>query len=169
MRLNLLASIFQALNERNVQYLVVGGVAVIAHGHLRLTKDLDLVIALESANVRTAMDALGQLGYRPKVPVAAADFADPAKRELWRTTKQMLVFQLVSDELREAPIDVFVEEPFDFAAEWARAPRFALSDRISVPVVSLDRLLEMKRRAGRPTDQNDIAMLSYRLPDTPPS
>ncbi len=36
--------IFDALNEGGVRYVVVGGFAVVLHGHVRLTVDLDLVL-----------------------------------------------------------------------------------------------------------------------------
>lgn len=41
-----------ALNATGVRYLVVGGVAVVLHGHLRTTADLDLVVSLEPAWAR---------------------------------------------------------------------------------------------------------------------
>jgi hypothetical protein len=37
-------AIVKALNQAKIQYLIVGGVAVNAHGYERFTKDLDLVI-----------------------------------------------------------------------------------------------------------------------------
>lgn len=61
----------QALNSAGVRYLVVGGVAVVLHGHLRTTADLDLVVQLERENVLKAVRALAGLGYRPRAPVAA--------------------------------------------------------------------------------------------------
>jgi len=44
-------AIVQALDDARVEYLVVGGLAVIAHGYERLTKDVDLVIRLDRENV----------------------------------------------------------------------------------------------------------------------
>ena len=44
-------AIVKALNGAKVKYLIVGGVAVVAHGYERLTKDLDLVIGLERENI----------------------------------------------------------------------------------------------------------------------
>ena len=41
-----------ALNSQGVRYLVVGGMAVVAHGHGRMTHDLDLVISLDLDDVR---------------------------------------------------------------------------------------------------------------------
>ena len=56
------ASVFLALNEAGVAFLVIGGHAVVLHGHLRNTFDLDLLIA-DSA-LATARSALNNLGYR---------------------------------------------------------------------------------------------------------
>lgn len=47
-----------ALNGSRVKYLIVGGLAVIAHGYERLTKDVDLVIGLEPGNISRGLRAL---------------------------------------------------------------------------------------------------------------
>jgi len=39
--------VLRQLNERGVDYLIVGGVAVVSHGVVRLTVDLDAMQALE--------------------------------------------------------------------------------------------------------------------------
>ncbi len=53
-----LETIFAALQRAEVRHLVVGGVAVVLHGHPRFTADLDLVPALDTANARAAVAAL---------------------------------------------------------------------------------------------------------------
>jgi hypothetical protein len=40
--------VFEALDAARVRYVVVGGLAVVLHGHARLTADLDLMIDLAS-------------------------------------------------------------------------------------------------------------------------
>lgn len=155
-----LEQIFGALQGAEVRYLVVGGMAVIAHGYVRTTKDIDLVIALEPDNLRRALSALTAIGYRPKIPVATTDFADPAKRESWIRDKGMVVFQMISDRFRFEPLDIFVTEPFDFQAEYARAVWKRVNEDVSVPIVSVQQLLDMKRAAARPQDLADIAELS---------
>ena len=47
--------VLAALNAAEVRYLVVGGVAVVLHGYLRTTADLDLVVELETDNVLRAV------------------------------------------------------------------------------------------------------------------
>ncbi|MGB5406736.1 MAG: hypothetical protein WBN08_08360 [Thiogranum sp.] len=77
MKLDSVEQIFQALNSAGVRYLVAGGLAVNAHGYLRFTKDVDFVLQLVPDNIQRAFAALGDLGYRPNVPVTGAQFADP--------------------------------------------------------------------------------------------
>ena len=160
MRVEKLRQVFAALNQAEVRYLVVGGIAVIAHGYQRLTTDVDLVIHLIPENVVAAMSALTALGYHPRVPVSAVEFSDPAKRAFWIRKKGMVVFQLVSEEFRWEPIDVFVEEPFPFAAVYARAHWHSLSGGVSIPVVPKRELYEMKKAAGRDKDLVDIRELT---------
>ncbi len=169
MKLASLEAVFRTLKAADVRYLVVGGLAVIAHGYVRFTQDLDLVISLDDANARAAMEALERLGYRPKVPVRATDFADCDKREAWIREKQMLVFQLLSDAHPTVGIDVFVREPFDFSEEASRAVSHELAPGVDVPVVSLATLLALKRAADRPNDRQDVKMLlrQHNLPEEP--
>lgn len=159
MKLESVKAVVEALGADHVRYLVVGGLAVVAHGYVRYTKDLDLVIQLLPDNVRRAMAALARLGYRPAVPVTAAQFADPASRERWIREKGMTVFQLWSDGHRETPIDVFVAEPFDFDTEYEAALRKSLFGRLEVRVVSLPTLIRMKEAVGRPEDRIDVERL----------
>jgi hypothetical protein len=152
-------AIVTALNRAGVQYLIVGGLAVNAHGYVRLTRDVDIVLGLERSNAERGLNALVEAGYRLAVPATPADFADPETREYWRREKQMIVLKLWSDEHRRTPVDVFVYEPFDFAAEIRRASVQQVCPGVSAPVVSLETLLEMKRAAARPHDFIDIEEL----------
>ena len=76
--------VLSALNRENVRYLVAEGVAVVLHGYLRTTADLDLIVQLEPKNILGTLRALDSLGYRPRAPVAAEDFADESKDRLER-------------------------------------------------------------------------------------
>jgi hypothetical protein len=157
-------ALIAALETGGVRYLVAGGLAVNAHGYLRLTKDVDLVVQLIPENIERAFTALNILGYKPSVPVTAAQFADARQRESWTRDKGMQVLQFWSDGHRETPIDVFVSEPFDFGEEYARALVKPLGS-IAVRFVSIPTLIQMKERAGRPQDKIDIEHLRIRLDD----
>ncbi len=152
-------AIVKALNAAKVQYLIVGGIAVNAHGYERATVDVDLVIGLEPANIIRGLRALESLHYRMAIPVTPEEFADAGKREIWRTQKNMIVLKLWSDQHRRTPVDVFVHEPFDFALEYRLARHEKVLGAETAPIVRLETLLAMKRSAARPQDLADIADL----------
>ena len=149
-------AIVRALNDAGVRYLVVGGLAVNAHGYERLTKDIDLVLSLDTQNLKTGLDALLGIGYRLSIPVSIDDVTDPRLRKSWRDDKNMIVLKMWSDDHRRTPVDIFIEEPFDFEAEYGQADWFSVSSALLMPVVRLATLLEMKKTAGRPQDLADI-------------
>jgi predicted nucleotidyltransferase len=159
MELSSIETIIRALNDASVQYLIVGGLAVSAHGYDRLTVDVDLVIGLQPDNIKRALLALNEAGWRMAIPVTAEDFADPKLRKSWRKEKNMIVLKLWSDAHRRTPVDIFVYEPFDFKKEFARAKWEPVAGKIRAPIVSYKTLLAMKRRAGRDKDLLDIEAL----------
>lgn len=153
-----LQAIFSALETAGVRYLVVGGVAVVLHGHPRFTADLDLVLALEPENVGAALEALRGLGYAPRAPVDPEGLADPATREDWIRSKGMTVLSFSSPAHPTTEVDLFVEEPFPFDEAHERALRADLGE-VRVQVASLSDLIAMKRRTARPRDLEDAREL----------
>lgn len=154
--------IFSALNAAQVDYVVVGGLAVVLHGYLRATADLDLVIGLSADNAGRGMRALASIGLQPRLPVAIEEFADEEKRLDWRDNRNMLVFQLWDPANPLRSVDVFVDEPIGFADLMADAVVKNM-DGLKVRIASIPHLIEMKRRSGRPRDLDDIDKLQQIL------
>ncbi len=152
-------AVARALNDAGVPYIVVGGLAVNAHGYGRLTEDLGLVLKLAPEHVRAAFGALQSLGYEPRLPVTAKGFSDPAMRARWIAEKGMMVLNFYSDRHRETPVDVFAAEPFDFDEEYRQALVEEVATGVPIRVVRLRTLLRLKREAGRPQDLADVAEL----------
>jgi hypothetical protein len=131
----------------------------VAHGHLRYTADVDLVVSPETADIGRAIQALEALGYAPRAPVSFSDFANADRRREWVTTKGLVVFSLASPRHPATEVDLFVEPPFDFEAAFSRAVRFEVAPGVEATFVSREDLIAMKRRAGRPQDFEDIREL----------
>lgn len=159
MKVSSFEALAEALHASDVRYLVAGGLAVAAHGYLRFTNDVDLVLHLAYDNTRRAVSALAELGYRPHVPVRAEDLADPRERERWIEEKGLVVLSFFSDLHRETPVDVFVTEPFAFDVEYEAALVKELRPDLPIRFVRRETLIEMKRRAGRQQDLADIEQL----------
>jgi len=150
--------LFRALNASSARYVVVGGVATVLHGYARLTADIDLVIDLEREPVLAVVQALTDLGLRPRAPVEPTAFADPETRERWRREKGMQVFSLYDPAEPLLSVDLFVNHPIDFGELWTRAKRCDLGS-VSIRIASIPDLIRLKRLADRPRDREDIAKL----------
>jgi hypothetical protein len=159
-------TIANAFKAARIRYLVVGGLAINAHGYQRFTNDLDLVIALDPDNISCAMAALEEIDYQPVVPITAEEFSNPTNRRLWKNEKNMLVLKFWSKSHQRTPIDIFIEEPFEFDVEWKRAIHVPVSETTNMPVLCRESLIEMKIQSGREKDLLDVQMLrkldSYR-------
>lgn len=151
------AELASALEKASIRYVFVGGVAVIAHGYVRTTYNIDIVVALTPENIEAAFEALASVGYRPKQPITGAQFAVRELRESWRRDKQMLVLQFWADE--KPGVDVFVYEPFDFQKEYGAATLEDMGNGVVARFVSVESLLVMKREAGRNKDLADMDAL----------
>ena len=152
-------AIVAALNGAHVRYLVAGGLAVVAHGYVRFTADVDLILDLDAGNVTRAIEVLEKLGYRPRAPVPFGDFAAPEKRREWMREKGLTVFSLYSPEHPATEVDLFVEPPLDFDSAFGAAMRLDVAPGVEAAFVGYDDLVRLKRQAGRPTDLADIEQL----------
>lgn len=150
--------LFKALNDAGVRYVVVGGLAVVLHGHARLTVDVDLVVDLDEGQALKAIDALVNLGLRPRVPVNPRDFADRSIREAWIRDRGMQVFSMFDPSNPMRVVDLFVEHPVPFEELWSRSQVFELRDT-TVRVAAIPDLIHLKRLADRPQDRADIEQL----------
>lgn len=54
----------QLLNSEKIEYLLIGGYAVNLYGLLRPTKDMDIWVALEEANLNRLIEAMVKFGFR---------------------------------------------------------------------------------------------------------
>jgi hypothetical protein len=150
--------IFRRLQEENVDYLVVGGVAVMLHGVVRMTADLDLMVMLTEGNLEKFVSVMNDLGFRPKVPVPAESFISEANRRTWIEEKNMQVFSFLHPDQAISLIDVFVKEPISYD-ELRRGAEMKYLDEIAIPVVSINDLIRLKKLSGRPQDLEDIKSL----------
>ncbi len=153
--------VLSALSNRNVRFIVVGGVAVNAHGFQRFTQDLDLALDLSKENVEVALEVFEGLGFRPRVPVQMADFLNLELRKKWISEKGMKVFTLISDRLNGLIVDIFAEDPFPFAETLAKSftDDLGADAAITIPFLDLESLIAMKIESGRPNDLRDVEEL----------
>jgi hypothetical protein len=151
--------VFRELHTAGVRFVVIGGVALLLHGVVRLTLDLDLVIIPTEDNLRSFLKVMKKLGMRPRVPVDPADLLNPDTVARWRQEKNMKAFTFINPKEPANDIDILIDEIIPFGEIARDAVVFDISG-IPVSVISIPHLKRMKMIAGRPQDLADLASLS---------
>lgn len=133
------------LAEADVDYLVVGGFAVAAHGYQRATKDIDIFVRPSIENARRVLRALTGFGA-PLHGVDEAELAAPG-----------LILQLGVPPRRIDVINLIEGVSFDEANAHPVTVRIG---GVAIQVIGFEALLANKRAVGRPEDLKDIRMLT---------
>ena len=150
--------LLQALSDEQVQYVLVGGLAVQLHGFLRSTFDIDLVLAMNDENLSRFIAVVQGYGLVPVLPVPIESLRNASLIDQWHREKSMLAFALREPHIGGSVVDVLVRSDVPYDTLMANAVAGELFGR-KVWIASIDDLLVMKRIANRPKDQLDIAAL----------
>jgi predicted nucleotidyltransferase len=150
--------IFRKLGEKQVKYLLIGGIAVNLYGVQRATGDIDLLLYMDQDNLHKFISIMKEAGLKPKIPVKAEDLADPEKIKAWRKEKNLKAFSFIDLNNPYIIVDVMVEEGLPFDEAFKRRNQIEAWG-IKLSVVSLDDLIKLKEISGRAQDLADIEAL----------
>jgi predicted nucleotidyltransferase len=148
------ARIFQTLDDYGVDYLAIGGWAVVAHGYVRATVDIDFVADQDADNIERLARALASMGARLRGVDADKLDNDPTDPEVLGNGASLTM------ETDFGPIDFLNDVP-------GARPYVQMRDRsietsaagVRIRVVGLDDLIAMKEASGRDRDHLDIREL----------
>ncbi len=148
--------ILEELVEEGVEFLIIGGVAVGYHGHIRATKDVDVVPAPDPGNIEKLARALERLGATVdgSEEFGVEELPDPFDRDaLAEGGNWVLVTRLGRLDIMQWIGDEGL---------WARLSPTAVEDEIAglrIKMVSYEDLVTLKEQAGRPEDLTDLERL----------
>ena len=155
---------FTMLHAHDVQYVVVGGLAAIAHGYTGLTQDADTVPAFDVENLDRLAAALRELDAvlyaHPERTDLRAD-GSPPELESFELTGAHLRTQRIWQFMTDAgPLDVLlvIDGPGGYDVLIRNAEPRRVGD-FEVMVASLDDLIEAKETAGRDKDLRALGEL----------
>ena len=144
--------ILRALADHAVDYVIVGGLAVQAHGHVRTTVDIDVYPRPDPANLARLAGALKDLDA--EVLNAGGEGVTIDAAMLPRAT-------LLQFATRHGAIDVLHDArgapPYDQLR--GRALEVRLGE-MTLAIAGRDDLISMKRASARPVDLDDLAALT---------
>ena len=139
--MNYFEQVFKSLNKEKIKYIVVGGVAVNLHGYLRFTGDLDILLLLEEENLKKMDKLMQKLGYSERLE-----------------EKNMKAYSFMPPKENPLQIDIINEE----SLKYKKIVENKITKRIdntSIPVISIDDLIKMKRKSDRQQDFMDLEAL----------
>lgn len=134
--------ICQSLNSQGVDYILIGGFAVIAHGAVRTTKDIDFLVDPSVTNLKKIKEALSIL---PDNAIALIKDDDVEKNTVVRVADEVVV------DLMAKACGISYEEAHQ-DIEWINI------DDVRIPVASKELLIRLKN-TYRPQDQMDVTFL----------
>jgi hypothetical protein len=145
-------ALLKTLAGGGVDFVVIGGIAAVAHGSARLTQDLDITYSTDRGNLKRLGNVLGELDVRLRG--VTDDVAFVADERTLRHTS------LLTLSTKAGPLDLLTAPegapPYDELRK--RADRINVGD-VPVLIASIDHLVAMKLAAGRAKDLADIEEL----------
>ena len=145
--------LLEKLARAEVRYVLVGGGAVLLHGHVRVTNDLDILIEASDENARRLLEALATWGdgAGTELTVAELSVAEPGALRVHEDFS-LDVFTLMRARA--------LGRSFTYADLAVDARRQTLSNGVKVVYASIPRLLDLKAGTGRAKDELDMIVLS---------
>lgn len=142
------AALLRVLQDHRVPHIVIGGWAVITHGYVRYTKDVDVLIPDTPEARSAAARAMSSVHARRLDGQPIAEDSEMPEQG----------WQLHTDHGR---IDLLLEgePPLDFAGVQSSAVETTMDD-VTLSVADLPHLVAFKRLAGRPHDRLDLDELA---------
>lgn len=135
-----------SFNKHNVEYILVGGMAVILHGYIRTTGDMDIWVNKTSDNYKKILKAFADFGLSI-FDMTEEKFLD----------KEFDVWSFGREPVR---IDMMTEvKGISFDDAFANA-QFYVENDVQVRFLHINALIEAKKASGRHKDMDDIEQLS---------
>jgi hypothetical protein len=144
--------LIEALESRGVDYAIAGGYAVALHGAVRGTVDIDIVLRFTKKNLFAAEAALGDLGLQSRLPLKGDEVFD--FREEYIKNRNLLAWNFTNPNNPVENVDIVITEDLR-----NMKIKKIISGNFMLRVVSLEDLIGMKQRSGRPQDLEDIKAL----------
>src|SRR3569832_2177516 len=119
--------LFAALN-RQVDYVLIGGLAISLHGIERATMDFDVTVAMTPDYLSALVEMARELCMTPVLPVALESLSDLDQLAQWLRERNLEAFALRAPGLSGVTLDVLLYPPVDYAQLRNRAVTFLERD-----------------------------------------
>jgi hypothetical protein len=154
-----LLGLVKRLAEKELDFVICGGVACVLQGVERATYDLDIAIAFENKNIEKLISSAKEYSLKPRIPEPAEGLLDENRRKIWTKEKGAIVFTFFSDE-SPLQLDIFLTEQIPYDELKKSADIFEI-EGMKLLVCSKKQLVRLKKliKPLRDKDMQDIKEL----------
>ncbi len=151
--------LFRELQKHDVQYVVVGGIAINLHGVERATMDVDLVLAMDEGNLQRFLRVATELELKPSLPVKIESLCNAAQLDEWVRDKHMIAFNLRPASKTAPSVDIIVQPKVSFETMYRNRVEKDIGG-VRFKLASIDDLIALKTGTGRNKDASDVVALN---------
>lgn len=134
----------ELLNNNNVRYIVIGGYAVVYHGYVRSTNDIDIWIDISTDNIRRLIKALDEFGFS-SLNIKETDFLPNHIIQLGYPPNRI--------DLITTPAGIEFETCYESREQ-------IVVDKIAINIINRENLIKAKKASNRTRDLADIEELT---------
>jgi len=139
--------VLESLDKKGVEYILVGGVAVILHGIERLTHDIDIFVKMDEENIARLRHALQSISQDPSIDEITLDALQEFAVIRFGATDEFYI------DIMARLGEVAVYEDLDF--------EILLHQGIKIRIATPETLYKLKKDTLRQKDKFDAAYLKY--------
>ena len=134
----------ELLSKNNVRYIIIGGYAVVYHGYVRSTNDIDIWVDIGKDNIKKVIKALDEFGFS-SLNINEADFSANQIIQLGFPPNRI--------DLITTPAGIDFETCYE-------SKKQLVVDNITINIIDLENLLKAKKASGRTRDLADVEELT---------
>ena len=134
----------ELLNKNHIRYIVIGGYAVVYHGYVRSTNDIDIWVDIREDNIKMLITALDEFGFS-SLNINGTDFSPNQIIQLGYPPNRI--------DLITTPAGIDFETCYESKEQ-------VTIDHITVNIIDLENLIKTKRASNRTRDLADIEELT---------
>ena len=136
----------ECLNKYKVEYMLVGGYAVIIRGYSRSTGDMDIWVNKTELNYKHLLAAILEFGLPPQALIKEQFFSN--EYDVFSFGKPPYAIEILTSL-----------KGLEFTYTYQLSTLERIDNSINVQVIHLNQLIEAKKAAGRNKDLNDLENL----------
>ncbi len=154
---------FNELNRRQINYVLVGGLAVNLHGIPRSTFDIDLALALDNQTLEQFWNVTKYFDMSPRQPITLDQLQNAETRQSWIEDKHFIAVTFGQNQPPHMEVDVLLNThhlSFDYISSHA----VLIQEKgLRLKVADIETLIKLKRLSNREQDIQDIKLLEQLL------